>query len=185
MPDATLCPTEDLNGLIALAHADETAALARTEALAAAYPVDPRLAFLRGSLLASQRRYGEARAAMASAVGLAPDYALARFQLGLLELSSGLPDAARVTWEPLSRLPEASPLRLFSKGLAALAEDEFETSVALLRRGIEVNQDVPVLNRDMQMVIDAIASGQPPEPPREAISPAHLLLQQFSKSRRH
>ena len=78
--------------------------LAATDAALADYPADPRLLFLRGSLLAGLQRYDEARAAIAGAVELAPEFAIARFQLGFLQLTSGAAREAETTWAPLRRL---------------------------------------------------------------------------------
>src|SRR5260221_14244355 len=58
---------------------------------------------------------------MQRAVEIAPHYALARFQLGFLQFTSGDAAAAEATWRPLEALPGDSPLRLFSGGVRALA----------------------------------------------------------------
>jgi Flp pilus assembly protein TadD len=200
MADNTLCPDEPLNELLALARDDDQAAVARIEALLGDYPDDPRLHFLKGSLLAAQERYREGRTAMAQAIKLAPGYDIARFQLGLLELSSGDAEAADATLQPLAGAEQESALSLFALGLRHLARDNFDQAEALLRRGIEINVEHPLVSRDMQLMLAGIADsraklaadthGPAPAPADgmedEDLSAAHLLLQRYSdKSTKH
>jgi hypothetical protein len=185
MASADQCPPEDLAAAMAALRADDQAGLSAVEALARRFPGDARLLFLQGSVLAELRRYDEARAAMTAAVDVAPDFAIARFQLGLLELTSGLPVEAEATWGPLKRLPQDAPLRVFAEGLAHLIRDEFPQTVTLLRRGIALNGEIPILNRDMQLIIDALTSDNLPPVPDEPVSSTHLLLQQFVKPTKH
>ena len=51
------------------------------------------------------------------AVALAPDFLIARYQLGFFELTSGEVDNALATWGPLLRLPEDNYLRQFVEGM--------------------------------------------------------------------
>lgn len=176
---ATECPPERMSELIATATRDEREGLALLDGLLDAYAGDARLHFLRGSLLAAVRDYGEARLAMQQAVAVAPGYALARFQLGLLELSSGEPAAAIETWRPLEALPAEHPLRLFARGLNHMIVDDFGPAIELLERGMTGNDEIPALNRDMQLLVDGMrekAGGGAAEP----VSSAHLLLQQYA-----
>jgi hypothetical protein len=185
MTDETLCPADQLNEALAAMGGDEQAALRAIDRLCAAFPADPRLAFLRGSLLASIRRYDDARGEMSRAVQLAPDFAIARFQLGFLELTSGLADAAEATWGPLVSLPGDHPLRLFAQGLKHLIHDEFASCVALLRAGIETNTENPPLNRDMELILTTLsADGLAPDAD-DPISPTHLLLRRYAKPVKH
>ncbi|HYF21916.1 MAG TPA: tetratricopeptide repeat protein [Caulobacteraceae bacterium] len=178
-----LCPDDRMQALLETAGGqDEVVALAAAERLSAEYPTDPRLHFLRGSMLAAGRRYPEAHAAMSRAVEVAPGYAIARFQLGLLELSSGDPGSATRTWAPLQGLGENNPLRLFASGLEHMARDEFEAAKACLERGIELNQENPALNRDMRMVIAEMPSSGPDEP---TSSVDFLLRQSAAKGTKH
>lgn len=192
-----LCADEALNELLTLAGADEDAALARIAALLGDFPGDPRLHFLKGSLLAAQARYDEGRAAMADAVRIAPGYAIARFQLGLLELSSGDAEAADSTLRPLADAAGEGALELFALGLRHLLRDEFAQAAALLQRGIEVNVEHPLVSRDMQLLLagmaDATAANaalaQSPEAAiahEDEVSAAHLLLRRYAdKGTRH
>ncbi len=196
----TRCPDGPMSELLALAGDDGQAAVARIAALLSDYPDDPRLHFLKGSLLAAQERYRDGRTAMAQAIVLAPGYDIARFQLGLLELSSGDAEAADATLQPLADAAQESALSLFALGLRHLARDNFDQAEALLRRGIEINVEHPLVSRDMQLMLAGIADSRAkiaadahrPAPAPvdgeedENLSAAHLLLQRYSdKSTKH
>lgn len=146
-------------------------------------PADPRLHFLRGSVLAGDRRYAEAREAIGHAVELAPGYTIARFQLGFLEFTSGEADRASRTWGPLEALPDDHALRQFAEGLMRLPADDIDGAVARLRQGIEVNDENPVLNRDMQLLIDELLRARTPSPDDEPTSETQLLLRQLGGTR--
>lgn len=183
----TLCPDDALTDVLALAGPDEPAALARLAALIADHPADPRLHFLQGSLLAAQQRYDEGRAAMQRAVAIAPEYAIARFQLGLLELSSGDAAAADATLAPLADAPGEAALSVFARGLRHLARDELDAAAELLRRGQDLNHEHPLINRDMELIVAKIAEDRVAAAPAgEDVSAAHLLLRQYAdKSTKH
>lgn len=187
----TLCADDELMEAVALADRDDEAGFVRVAALCGEHPGDPRLQFLHGSLLAGRSLFAEAHVAMARAVEIAPDYAIARFQLGLLELSSGDAVAADATFAPLAEHPSDDALVLFARGLRHLARDETAAAVALLREGIEVNHAHPLVSRDMGLIIAKIEEGpSPPAAPaaddEEDLSAAHLLLRQYAdKGTRH
>jgi hypothetical protein len=144
------------------------------------FPEDPRLHFLHGSLLAGQSRYPEARKAMATALAIAPGYALARFQLGFLELTSGEPGLALATWAPLDTLPADNPLRVFAEGLQHLIGDRFAETVRLLEYGIGLNRDNPAMNADMRLIIRELEQKALAPEADDAVSAAHLLLQRYN-----
>jgi tetratricopeptide (TPR) repeat protein len=181
------CPDEMLAQVIALAGDDEAGALAQIAALVDDHPADPRLHFLAGSLLAALARYEEAREAMARAIEIAPDYAIARFQLGLLELSSGDAEAAIATLQPLAELESGEALVLFAGGLIYLARDELAAAANLLRQGIECNRDHPLVSRDMELILAEIAQkgAASAEPDREVSAAQMLLREHAAKSTKH
>lgn len=179
-----LCPTSSLTAATDLAERDTSDGLAAVETLLRDYPEDPRLHFLRGSLLAALHRFDEALAPFAEALRCDPSYAVARFQLGLLQLSSGDVDAARESWRPLATLDPEEPLRLFAEGLQCLAVDDFAGAETRLRRGIAGNSKIPALNRDMQLVLETMAAGTGGHDSEQSSS-AHLLLQLSGKGTRH
>jgi hypothetical protein len=180
-----LCPEEAITGVVQILQDNDEAGLAQISRLLLGYPEDPRLHFLQGSVLAGLQRYAEGRLAMQQAITIAPDYTLARFQLGFLELTSGLPNDAATTWQPLSELPESSAFHMFAAGLNCLIRDDFAECDRLLRMGMANNSEHPLINGDMQLILDEIAgqiSGAPQSDVAEGqpASAAHQLLQQFA-----
>ena len=119
-----------------------------------------QLQFLRGSLLAGGKKYETAKLALYEALRIAPDYELARFQLGFLNITSGETAEAKDVWVGLSTLVDGHPLRLFARGLTALANDDFEVAKSCLAQGISCNLEVPFLNRDMQVILEQITKSQ-------------------------
>lgn len=179
-----LCPSEAIAEVVRILPNDDEAGLAQIAQLLGAYPFDPRLHFLKGSVLAGLQRYEEGRVAMVQAVNIAPEFELARFQLGFLELTSGLAAEAASTWAPFAALPDDSPFRLLSSGLNCLAQNNFAECDRLLRLGMAANQEHPLINGDMQLILDEIAgqlaaSETVVESESEPASAALLLLQQF------
>lgn len=149
-----LCGDAELQELMIAMQSDEMDELQRADRLVSQHPDDPRLHFLRGSILASIGRPIEAMAALKQAVELAPDFAIARFQLGFFQLTSGEAANALSTWGPLALLPETHYLRKFVAGLTHLIRDEFSQAIEQLRQGIAVNEENPPLNNDMQLIIN-------------------------------
>lgn len=186
-----ICPDDALLALTARLGTDEVQAMLDLDGLARRYPADARLPFLKGSVLAGARRYEEATAALEHAVDLAPDYAVARFQLGFLRYTSGAPADADRIWAPLLARSEDDVFRLFAAGLGRLAVDDVAGALRLLRQGIANNdQQLPQLNGDMQLIIDELLR-QTGEPDAEAeadteVSETQLLLMQHAaKPTRH
>jgi Flp pilus assembly protein TadD len=150
--------------------------------------------FLLGAEFAQMGRIEEAIQAFAAALLLAPELHVARYQLGLLQYTSGHAALALVTWQPLTQLPEAHPLREFVFGFAALAEDRFADAITRFRAGQALNTDNAPLNGDIQMVIDRIEAlvrsnaGQPaaavPEEGADADA-SHVLLSNYRNGSFH
>jgi tetratricopeptide (TPR) repeat protein len=188
-----LCPESRLADLIAKLQDDDAHGLAETSVLIAAFPDDPRLQFLQGSLLAAKQDYAGARAHMRKAVDLAPDYAIARFQLGFLLLTSGEGHAAQEAWGPLHALPPDNYLRLCVEGLVEMIHDNFGPAIGKLEAGIAANDENPPLNNDMRLLIAEMRNRPAPradEPGVNAVeaplSSAQALLQQAAlKATKH
>ncbi|BBB64200.1 hypothetical protein UNDKW_5927 (plasmid) [Undibacterium sp. KW1] len=98
----------------------------------------------------------ESEAAYANALMLAPEFHLARFQMGLLQFTSARVPVALLTWQPLLALSDENALKLFVMGFAHIARDDFEVAINYFERGIKVNADIPPLNTDIQRVIAEI-----------------------------
>src|ERR1700729_1605542 len=106
------CPEDRMKTLLSGMKAKDGRGMASLEEAIESWPRDPRLRFLKGSMLAARERYADAKAEMRRAVDLAPDFAIARFQLGLLLLSSGDAFGALETLGPLQALAPENYLRL-------------------------------------------------------------------------
>lgn len=175
MTNPTPCPDERMKTLVSGLATTNGADL--DEALRG-WPLDPRLHFLKGSLLASRQDYAGARVAMRRAVDIAPDYAVARFQLGLLLLTCGEPYAAQEALGPLHSLAPDHYLHLFASGLSSLISDDFERAADLLVRGMSRNHDNPAMNRDMQLIVDQLRTKMADGVGNGPASPVDQLLQQ-------
>lgn len=192
-PAIEYCGDEIMGQLLAEVDVDAGAALARIDRLLVDFPLDPRLHFLKGSLLVGLKRFVGAHLAMSRALEIAPDYDLARFQLGFFELTSGEPEAALRTWAPLDALEPDSWMYLFVDGLRALAEDRFMDCVTALRAGIAANEENLPLNRDMELIItecERLRDAGPAEPEADGEEAAEMtatsfLLGNAASRRRH
>jgi len=174
-----LCPDDILSALVTTIVADVARGMQHIEELLGQHPLDPRLHFLKGALLAGGRDYVNARVAMRRAVDIAPNYAVARFQLGFLLLTMGEPFAAQEAWGPLHGLPADHYLYLFVKGLCHLIRNEFEDAAVCLQSGIDRNREIPAVNQDMRGIIEQIR-GRPNTGGHEdaPVSSVNSLLQQ-------
>jgi Flp pilus assembly protein TadD len=104
----------------------------------------------------------------ARAVELNPSQPLARFQYGLLMLTSGLVEQAQSIWEPLDELDPQDPVRLFKQGLLHMVRDEFDTALKLLRDALAQPSIDPALARDVEMAIGRIEQAQQAGPGSDA-----------------
>ena len=184
---ARRCDHDVLQQIVARVSAseDDEALVVLDQALAE-WPEDARLRFLRGSIQAQTAQYDVAVKDFETAVALDPGFDIARFQLGLLHLSSGRPGRALRVWESLDRLGDTDCLKLFKTGLAYLIDDRFDDCVRLLQSGITNNSQFPPLNRDMQMVIDRIATRSAAAADSDATSDdtsMHVLLTGYLHSK--
>lgn len=161
--------------------------IARLHGAAASNPADPRPLVLLAGEYAQGKAYDQAEAALIHALARAPSYAVARFQLGLLQFMSGRPAVAAATWEGLADLPEGHEFRLFQSGLNHLARDQFAEAGRDLRAGMLANVSNAPLNHDIGRLLARIADlggGAPPdgadgaEPAAEALS-EHFLVSAY------
>lgn len=156
--------------------------LGRINTALSAFPNDHRLHFLHGSILVEEGKLVEAHQALSRAIELEPDYAIARFQLGLFELTSGEAGRALETWGRLDALPDGHYLRAFLDGLRRLIRDDFAGAAQALQIGIDNNRENPALNHDMQLVIaecfKRIVASSPAE---EEESETSFMLRKFNR----
>lgn len=147
---------------------DDASAIAYLKEAASRPDSDGSAHYLLGAHYAEIKMYDRAAGAMESALALDPGLTIARFQLGLLWLTSGVPDKALTVLEPLQELPETDGIRLFGQGLCHLANDQLTDAIKALAKGIEINVTNAPLNVDMQMMIDAITAAIDAPPPAQA-----------------
>lgn len=169
--------------------ADDATARALLERAARDHPHDPRPLLLIAGGLANSGAVDAAEAAYILALQRAPDFAIARFQLGLLQLTGGRPGAAFATWGPLDALEHTDPFRLFKRAFEALVADRLDEARRLFAEGIARNTANDPLNRDMHIVLDRITklgaspSGATSEPPATAGQGGakHFLISAYSE----
>ena len=157
---------------------------------AVASPSSPLPPFLRGSELASFGRVDDAEAAFANAVLLAPGFHIARYQLGLLQFSSGRAAVGLVTWHALFALTDADPLLHFVRGFAALTQDRSESARAHFNEGLSRDGGNASVAADIRKVLDRMDAGAAgassasatPEPARVEPSANHILIANYGKS---
>ena len=138
--------------------------------------------FLIASEHAAAGDMDAAEAAFANAVLLAPDFALARYQLGLLQFSSAGAALALLTWEPLFALPASESLGHFVRGFAALAQDRYAESFEHFAAGTEAPGVNPAVASDIRQVMEAVqrlASAQDGDAERPEAS--HVLLAGYAR----
>lgn len=172
--------------LAQLHHADPATSIRLLTAAADVHALDSRPLVLLAAEFAQGRDMDRAEAAYVAALQRAPDFWIARFQLGLLQFTSARPAVAFVTWAPLDSLDGSHPLRLFKRAFECLAADGFDRATELLRMGIAANTDNPPLNHDMRMLIERIAQQQAggnqparPNEPAEPLADAHFLVSTY------
>jgi tetratricopeptide (TPR) repeat protein len=127
---------------------------------------------------------------MHRAVELDPDLHAARFQLGMLLLTSRQVDAAASIWQGLDKLGPNHFYVLFKAGLLHLARDEFGACIESLRTGMAVNTVNHPLNVDMQRIVQQVegviaqnAAGEVTSSAPQAAS-GHLLINAYTDHKR-
>jgi tetratricopeptide (TPR) repeat protein len=182
------------------AAGDSEGAIRLLRAAAAEDPTSGLVQFLLAAELAQAGAIGEAEAAYASAVLLAPQFHIARFQLGLLQFTSGRAAIALLTWQPLLALGDDEPLPHFVRAFAALAGDHFAQALASFAAGIAHNSENEPLNADMRKVMAGIEdllrtksaeaehkplTVQPPATDEDAGEGDHVLLSNYHSQSSH
>lgn len=152
-----LCSDDEITTLVTRLQEGEDDVQVIDEYLTS-YPADPRLHFMKGSILASIQKHIEAYESLKHAVKIAPEYHLARYQLGFFELTSGEADQALSTWGPLLRLPRDVYLRQFVEGLTALIRDEFDIAIERFEQGMALNEENAPMNNDIGLLVEKTKS---------------------------
>jgi tetratricopeptide (TPR) repeat protein len=142
--------------------------------------------FLSGSEYAALGQWEKAEAELANAVLLAPDLHLARYQLGLLQFSTGRAAVALVTWERLAGNPEEPSLSAFVRGFAALAQDAFPEALASFERGLAEPRVNPAVAGDIRKVVQKLLAEVPSVTVTEAAPvDAHVLVANYARLKLH
>lgn len=144
------------SGLAASRTDDSEQAIRLFQQASAVEPEAGMPQFLLGTEYAALGDLEQAEAAFANAVRLAPDFPLVRYQLGLLQFSSGRAAVGLLTWQPLLELPESDPLPHFVNGFGALAQDQFVDALAFYEQGLQRNTSNPALSADVEKVMEGI-----------------------------
>ncbi len=137
--------------------------------------------FLVGSEHAAAGDMQAAEASFANAVLLAPEFELARYQLGLLQFSSGRAAVALVSWQPLFALPQQRSLGRFVRAFAALAQDRLQEALALFESGLACEDLNPAVAGDVRQVtagLRGLLSSQGDSVPG---AEAHVLLAAYAR----
>ena len=180
------CSDAVLEGLVQEMQASTGDQIERIAKLLQEFPEDGRLHFLYGSQLVQAGRLIEGYVSLKQAVALAPDFPIARFQLGLFQLTSGEPTNALDTFGRLDALPDGHYLRKFADGLRCLIRDDFGGTIRNLQEGIRLNTENPPLNRDMGLIIqqcEPLMRGAVTSEDEGSVSETSLVLRQFSGRR--
>ena len=166
-----------------LGNLDSAENLEALQNAAQVHPEDARPLLLIAAHFAEEGRVDEAEAAYIAALDRRPDFAMARFQLGLLQFSARRPAAACATWAQLDADSSSAALRLFKTGMTCLAVDDFADAARLIRQGIAENHENAPLNGAMQRLVNEIARCQTAaaNPAQPAQSAQHYLFSAYRK----
>jgi predicted Zn-dependent protease len=118
-------------------------------------------------------------------VELAPDFAIARFQLGQLYLTKNDGATAKTVLAPLAEMPAGQALGAYARGLIAAANEDAGEAVRQLQAGLACPQEIPPLAGDMRRVLDnllALGHGEPAPVATNPVSAAPLYLSNYGKS---
>lgn len=135
---------------------DSDRAIALLQEAMTQFPQSALPHFLLAAEHAQQGRKADAETAFSNALILQPTLHIARFQLGLLQFSSGRPAPAMLTWQPLLDLPDGDALKLFVQGFGHLAQDGFAEALTCFTAGMQANRDNPPLNTDIDRIVTEI-----------------------------
>ena len=168
-------------GLAASRAGQSESALALFQRASEADPASALPHFLLASEQASAGDFARAELAFATALLLAPGFALARYQLGLLQFSSSRAPVALLTWQPLFALPEDEALLHFVRGFSALAQNALGESLHHFHRGLACTSANPALCADILLVTQAVERLQSGAPPEAEEAAGHVLLSAYSR----
>ena len=111
---------------------------------------------------------------------LAPDFPLARLQLGQLLLVQGRAEEALVE---LSAVGGEDPaVSVYAQGLCEFAKGHINQALAVLQRGLELPQAIPELASDIRRLISSLSGEVLADPMVEdAVGSAPMLLSNYAR----
>jgi len=115
--------------------------------------------FLLAAQHAQLGMFDRAEAGFRAAVALAPDFPVARFQLGQLLTMKGAADEVREVMSPLFDGTDA--LAAYARGMAAIAAENAEEGIRELEAGLALPQEIPALAADMRRLSDNLRQNLP------------------------
>lgn len=144
---------------------------------------DPRQVQARYLLAAQHAQIGlrdRAEQGFREVVAQAPDFAIARFQLGQLLLVRDEAEPARETFAPLAARDDA--LGAYARAMRALIGEDRAEAARELRDGLALEQEIPALAADMQRLLEQLRDA-PGAPIGDALAtPATLAAPRFLAS---
>ena len=150
---------------------------------------DPRHKYATYLLAAEHAQLGmmdRAEEGFRRSVELAPDFPMARFQLGQLYLVKNDGASAQAVLAPLTKLPAGDALSAYARGLIAAAEEDLPGAIESLRAGLACEQTIPALASDMQRVLNNLLALRDGPPPAAMVGSAGaaspLFLSNYGKS---
>lgn len=149
--------------------------------------------FLLAAHLAQAGRYDEAEIEYSNSLLLNPDLAIARYELGTLQFTSGRTTAGMLTWQPLLALPEDHYLKIFVQGYIALAGEKLADAAAQFELGVASNRENLPLNANIKLLVHRIRELSPPSSLQDSRTRAadqapidaatgHFLLSSYGKN---
>lgn len=149
---------------------------------------DPANMFAHYLLAAEHAQLGlmdRAEAGFLRAVDLAPDFPMARFQLGQLLFLKGENAGGEQVLVPLAQRQDDDALPAYARAMIAAANEDVAEAVAQLQAGLARKQEIPALADDMQRLLERLRALLGSEPPATIATPASaapLFLSNYGKS---
>lgn len=91
-------------------------------------------------------------------VALAPEFEMARFQLGQLYFVKNDVQAAKDMFAPIAGQADATAISAYARGFVAAANEQLELAIEQFQAGLAMPQDVPALALDVQRVLENLLS---------------------------
>lgn len=144
------------SGLAAMERQDIGVAEIQLRAAVAMRPESHQAHYLLGATLAQAGRAIDAENSFLACLGVAPDFGIARFQLGLLQIVGSRLDHGCATLRPLTILSDGNYLKWFAQGLIELVRGDQSAAVQSLEQGLALNQQIPALNHDVRGILSRV-----------------------------